>query len=406
MSSKFAAWTPQWKPPLGGINLQTMRTDPQHQSRHRVYLTNDDDLFSISSNVHTVPADISEPAPGWDPGQIADSNPNTVWSSKPLSQNATVGIAFWHTRRNINTVCLQPRRENGKAVAFPRRFTIHAESPTDPPTWEFVKECVVDSVPDLGTGQDQNHPYTWVNVSLDSIRYCGGILVTATELTTDDGGTYRFQLAGAKTMLRRRVLVQPEAEIAQIAKDNPNALFFLDDEPDAYGVTADVYAREYLRFIDAVKQGSQTARVSPGGFTFANEYNGLTGVAYARQFFLVVERFQVDELRFHQFYGHPDSIAGWWGAVDAMAAYSESVQKPMVLGSFGAPAVPDDFDPDGMAAAHAQAMSLIKSDPRIVQAVWWSYDWPIPHEGQHLVRTSSNGELELTRAGQVFVSNM
>lgn len=202
--------------------------------------------------------------------------------------------------------------------------------------------------------------------------------------------------------------------VLAFARANPGRLYIDGDEPDQYCVAPYDYAGTYHDFVAQIQSADPTARFSPAGFAEPNYkccpeedlqcYAHKHSASFADQFYnAYVQRYgvapRVDEWRLHDFglgFRQGD-IDGWWDEVSRMAAWSEAHGAHMVLASWGFMGWRED------AAAYQehmkQAMGRIMNDPRIVGAVYWSYQQWLgnPH---YLV----NADGSLTPEGQTYMN--
>ncbi|MDO8501180.1 MAG: hypothetical protein Q7S20_05005 [Gemmatimonadaceae bacterium] len=207
----------------------------------------------------------------------------------------------------------------------------------------------------------------------------------------------------------------PEQPVLDFARANPGRLYINGDEPDQYCIPAYEYAGIYHYFVTTVRGADPTARFSPAGFAEPNDRCcpepveepcrvRMHSVGYADQFYSAyVQRFgaapSVDEWRFHDF-GLPFDVGdvdGWWSRVDKLATWSVSHGANMVLGAWA-------FHRWKISAPQyqeylKQAMGRLMRDPRINEAVYWSYEsWA--GEANYL----ANEDGSLTPAGQTYAN--
>ncbi|MBW4085760.1 discoidin domain-containing protein [Paenibacillus sp. S150] len=131
------------------------------------------------------PLFVSSKLSGWEAYKLGDSNPGTIWSSKANGNgNAVEWVAADLGRVSIvNQISLTPRA----AMAFPKDFKI--QSSYDAVTWTDIP------------GQQYSNYIN--NGSVQTFQFGSGVAakyirVYATKLTTDDRGSYYFQLADFK----------------------------------------------------------------------------------------------------------------------------------------------------------------------------------------------------------------
>lgn len=185
--------------------------------------------------------------------------------------------------------------------------------------------------------------------------------------------------------------------VLDFARNHPGSSYIFLDEPAQRdgacdSVSPQQYAIAYHDFTMTLRGVDPSARLSPAGFeqpeggkpnqlhftdyaaSFLNEYRNLFGVNPP-----------VWEWRFHAFAYDPDDPSdpydshdldkwrGWVNQAASWASTNSILRRPMVLGSFGFPATPDQTP----AVQHSmvQMMNHIKSIPSIVGAVWWNYDY-------------------------------
>ena len=177
------------------------------------------------------------------------------------------------------------------------------------------------------------------------------------------------------------------------ARANPGRLYIDGDEPDQYCATwsAYDYAGVYHDFVVAIRSADPTARVSPAGFAEPNPHccpgfpdipcAEAHGIAYGDQFYSAyVQRYgvapPVDEWEFHDFgvtFAAGD-MNGWWGRVDAEAAWSVAHGAKMFLGGWGLHGWPAKESSAAFQEHLKQAMGRLMNDARIVGASYWSYE--------------------------------
>jgi hypothetical protein len=205
-----------------------------------------------------------------------------------------------------------------------------------------------------------------------------------------------------------------EANVLAFASANPGKLYINGDEPDQGCISPYDYAGIYHDWAAAIRGADPTARLSPAGVADPNDQccpipsgacrNTMHYTGYMEQFYnSYVQRYgvapPVDEWRFHNFaqwLGVGD-ITTWWSQVSDAAGWSLNHGANMVLGSWG-------FlgwnEPWSAYQAHMQqAMDLLRGDPRINEAVWWSYENISGHPHYLL-----NADGTLTPEGQQYAS--
>lgn len=207
----------------------------------------------------------------------------------------------------------------------------------------------------------------------------------------------------------------PEQHVLDFAQANRGHLYINGDEPDQYCIPPYEYAGIYRHFVTTVRGVDPTARFSPAGVAEPNDRccpepveedcrQRNHGTGYMSQFYdAYIQRFgsppPVAEWRFHDFglTVEPGDVAAWWSRVDQKAAWSVAHGANMVLGAWAfhrwkeaGPMYPEYMK---------QAMGRLMSDPRINQAVYWSYEsWA--GEAHHL----ANEDGSLTLAGQTLAN--
>ncbi len=170
-----------------------------------------------------------------------------------------------------------------------------------------------------------------------------------------------------------------DASVLSFAKTHPGQLYINGDEPDQQCVKPEDYAVLYHDWTQAIKAVDPKARFSPAGFAEPNSScSGVHSTQYASQFVGAYKTMYgaeppVSEWRFHDFgLAHEKDVDGWWADVQAEVEWSQDHGAPMVLGSWGF--ISWDEPIDAYVAHLQRAITLIKREPRIVQAVWWHYD--------------------------------
>ena len=208
-----------------------------------------------------------------------------------------------------------------------------------------------------------------------------------------------------------------DGNVLAFARANPGRLYINGDEPDQACITPAQYAVVYHDFVQAVRGADPTARVSPAGFAEPNYQccpepyvepcvSGIHGINYADQFYnAYVERYgeppRVDEWRFHDFalsFAVGD-IDGWWSRIQSAAAWSVAHGANMVLGGWGF--MWWNESPSVFAEHLKVSMSRLMSDPRINEAVFWSYEPWGEYSGLHSL-TNSDGSL--TADGRTYAN--
>ena len=207
----------------------------------------------------------------------------------------------------------------------------------------------------------------------------------------------------------------PEQPVLDFARANPGRLYINGDEPDQYCIAPYEYAGIYRHFVTTVRGVDPTARFSPAGVAEPNDRccpepvqeecrQRNHSIGYMSQFYdAYIQRFgsppPVSEWRFHDF-GlpfAPGDMEGWWARIDRQATWSVSHGANMVLGAWA-------FHRWKEAGAQYPeymkvAMGRLMSDPRINQAVYWSYEsWA--GEAHYL----ANEDGSLTLAGRTLVN--
>ena len=206
----------------------------------------------------------------------------------------------------------------------------------------------------------------------------------------------------------------PNEEVLAFARANPGRMYINGDEPDQYCIDAYEYAGIYKFFVDAVRSADPTAKFSPAGFAEPNNRCCPEGdepcrqrshsIGYAQQFYdSYVKRFgtapPVDEWRFHNFglsFATGD-LNAWWARVDEEASWARAHGANMVLGAWafhGWRLSPGEYN-----ELLKQAMNRLINDPRINEAVYWSYEsWA--GEAHYL----ANEDGSLTPQGQTYAN--
>ncbi len=405
--SKFAAWKlpypyNQSPPSCYGIRLQVPGIESQQQKQF-IGIT---PLFLPVPMI--TPVDVTSFIPGWYPDFLTDKNPDTVWSSQPAPQQSNEAITVrFGQRTRVNFIDLTPRMGaprdglhfQGKAMCFPQVIEILQRNEDNTFTTIMDKQ-----LPDPGTSAEA------MRVPFPQTYTIDGLKVVGKQLRPDQYGVYYFQLAEFSVGYRT-IGFSPDP--SDSARANPTCLFALGDEPNSappFYWSPDEYAYGYDRFVEAVKTGSSSARVSPGGFILRNP-NDPGGDGYAEKFY-EAKTAPVDEWRFHHFYYPPGmgnatdpDYLQWAADIPIAAKWSIDHGAPMVLGSFGSPFTPDSMD---MREYQKKAMQLVLADSRIVEAVWWTYDFtkttPAYNGGYHsLLKYDGSG---LTLDGELFVQLM
>jgi hypothetical protein len=199
------------------------------------------------------------------------------------------------------------------------------------------------------------------------------------------------------------------------ARAYPGRLYIDGDEPDQYCTSAYDYAGMYHDFVVAIRAADPTARVSPAGFAEPNGHccpnptvacSEVHGIAYANQFYSVyIQRYgvapPVNEWRFHDFgvTFAPGDMNGWWGRVDAEAAWSVAHGANMVLGGWGLHGWPG-WESTAAFQEHLKiAMGRLMNDKRINGASYWSYEPWVESP-----RPLANADGSLTTEGQTYAN--
>ncbi len=186
------------------------------------------------------------------------------------------------------------------------------------------------------------------------------------------------------------------------------------DEPDQWCTPAADYAIIYHDFVVSVRAVDPTARFSPAGFAEPNAKCCPPGdracmershsIGFAQQFYdAYIQRYgvvpPVSEWRFHDFglQFQTGDIAGWGARIDKMAAWSVAHGGNMVLAGWG---FSGWSEPIANYQEHMkQAMGLLMRDPRIVQAIYWSFErW----QGENHWLANDDGTL--TAEGQTYAN--
>ena len=205
--------------------------------------------------------------------------------------------------------------------------------------------------------------------------------------------------------------------VKNFARTYPGRLYINGDEPDQYCVAPMDYAIWYHDFVQGVLSADATARFSPSGFAEPNYkccplpddvpapcWYYKHSIEYAQAFYdAYKQRYgvppRVDEWRFHDFglRFQPGDVTGWWGRVNQLAQWSADHGAPMVLASWGF--MGWRISPGEYQEVMKWSMNRLMNDPRIIGAVYWSYQQWLgnPH---YLVE----GEHSLTSVGQVYTN--
>ena len=207
----------------------------------------------------------------------------------------------------------------------------------------------------------------------------------------------------------------PEQPVLDFASANPGRIYINGDEPDQYCIPPYEYAGIYHHFVTTVRGVDPTARFSPAGFSEPNDRccpepadeacrQRSHSIGYAAQFYdAYIQRFgsppPVTEWRFHDFGLDfpPGDMNAWWARIDRQAAWSVAHGANMVLGAWAfhrwkeaGPNYPEYMK---------VAMGRLMHDPRINQAVYWSYEsWA--GEAHYLAHEDGS----LTTAGQTHAN--
>ncbi len=177
------------------------------------------------------------------------------------------------------------------------------------------------------------------------------------------------------------------------ARANPGRLYIHGDEPDQGCVPPSDYAVMYYEFVTAVRSADPTARFSPAGVAEPNWHccplpddvpapcwSSKHSIGYMDQFYnAYLQRYKVpppvNEWRFHDFgiAFVTGDMEGWWGRVNAEAAWSVAHGANMVLGSWGFLGWKES---DAAYSEHMKvAMGRLMNDPRINEAAYWAYQF-------------------------------
>jgi hypothetical protein len=380
--SKFVAWAASPTTNTHGIRLQVAAADV-NQYRQEVYMDYQDSEYpAINADVSTT---LYTPEGSWVKNYLYDQNPGSAWSSKGhTTADEKEWFAFWWGPTvRINAIRLYPRSENDAIYCFPEKVSIFYSKATG--VWELIEEDIYLSSP--------SDPSSPIIIPLPRAIDTDGFMIKASTLRPDQFGNFYFQMAGASGFYRQMSI--DSSKVRQYAELHPNSLFFLNDEPDLY-ISPDEYAAGYSAFVDAVKSGSNQAKVSPAGIILPSRSDrinfGLHGVQYAKAIRNATDA-PIDEWRFHDFFraDRTDLEQRWKKNINEAAAWAKDQGVSIVLGSFLGPL-----------ATMPDAMAFLKSHDRIVEAAWWSYFWH-ELEASSLVKKVDG---ELTDAGKVFVQSM
>jgi hypothetical protein len=350
----------------------------------------------------------------WTHANAIDANGSTNWSSAyHAGSSAAEWFAFWFNGfQSTNYVRITPRRWNGASIAVPQFVDVYYSANS---TWNFVAR-----VPLAAALSPSGYTLRIPTVSTD------GILLVTDTLRDDGFGGYYFQLDEANAGWSNRfygwdptlttangIPLQnfglnsgqdrqhvactytssggscDSTSAATFAGSNPGRLYMLGDEPDMVCTTPAQLATIYHNTVAAILAADSTARFSPPGFAQRNSAcSGVHFIEYAQAFYnAYVSQYsappRVDEWRFHAF-GFAKSYFGncnqwlssdWLNLVDDAAEWSNAKGTPMVLGSFGFPDAVDGPCDVVTPGWMDTMLTTIVNDPRIVAAVWWTYDY-------------------------------
>ncbi|HEX4417237.1 MAG TPA: discoidin domain-containing protein [Kofleriaceae bacterium] len=125
----------------------------------------------------------SSALPGWPATSAIDGNAGTVWSSNLYAAGAhTEWIAFWHTGfQDVNYLRMSPRF-SGRALGFPRTFSIYWSDGT---TWQLARTV---------TGMQTPYRNDDIVLTFPATVHCNGLLVSASDLGDDGVGNFVFQM--------------------------------------------------------------------------------------------------------------------------------------------------------------------------------------------------------------------
>ena len=202
--------------------------------------------------------------------------------------------------------------------------------------------------------------------------------------------------------------------LLNFAGANRGQLYINADEPDQYCMAPQEYAVIYHDWVASIRAVDPTARVSPAGFAEPNWHccpeedracmERMHSIGYADQFYnAYLQKYgvapPVSEWRFHDFglSFKAGDVAGWWGRVDQLAAWSIAHGAPMVLAAW---CFSGWIEPVADYQEHMkQAMGRLMRDPRIVETIYWSFErW----QGENHWLANDDGSL--TAEGQTFVN--
>lgn len=167
-----------------------------------------------------------------------------------------------------------------------------------------------------------------------------------------------------------RQLVDTATQAISCAQNNEGLLYIFKDEQDLFTTPA-LYAQSYHDFVLAVQAVDPAARFSPAGISQGS------GTAWAQQFYdayvgLYGTPPPVNEWRFHAFcWGDSNT---WKALVQGYIDWTNAKGGKLFLGSIGFP-----FYAEDVLTNEELMLDFIVSQPTIVGAVWWSYDfveWP------------------------------